>query len=157
MSVSSVANSPGNLDSAQSTVSVEGARERQTAPPATPFRNVLATGVSALMTGAEVATQVVGGPVLAAAVHEARTGAVAGLSPTPIPATTAGAAGVSTAGGNSDIVGAHAMQRESQSFNLQLLALQQEVQDENRRFTTLTNVVRAKHDTAKAAVGNIRS
>jgi hypothetical protein len=50
-----------------------------------------------------------------------------------------------------------AMQRESQAFNLQLLALQQEVQDENRRFSTLTNVLRAKHDTAKAAVGNVRS
>jgi hypothetical protein len=50
----------------------------------------------------------------------------------------------------------HAMQRESQAFNLQLLNLQEDVQQENRRFTTLSNVLRAKHDTAKAAVSNIR-
>jgi hypothetical protein len=49
------------------------------------------------------------------------------------------------------------MNRESQQFNMQMLALQEEVQTENRRFTTLSNVVRARHDTAKAAVSNVRS
>ncbi len=38
-----------------------------------------------------------------------------------------------------------------------LIALQQEIQQENRQFTTVTNVIRAKHDTAKAALANIRS
>src|SRR4051794_6583204 len=51
---------------------IDATRGRQTEPPATPFRSVLAGGVSLLMTGAEVATHVVGGPVLAAAVHDAR-------------------------------------------------------------------------------------
>ena len=49
------------------------------------------------------------------------------------------------------------MNESSQSFSLQLLDLQQDVQDENRRFTTLTNVIKSSHDTAKAAVSNIRS
>ena len=31
------------------------------------------------------------------------------------------------------------------------------VQQENRRFTTLSNILRAKHDTAKAALANIRA
>ena len=39
---------------------------------------------------------------------------------------------------------------------MQLLGLQEQVQQENQRFTTLSNVMRAKHDTAKAAVSNIR-
>jgi len=38
-----------------------------------------------------------------------------------------------------------------------LIGLQQQIQDENRQFTTVTNVIRAKHDTAKAALANIRS
>jgi|GEM_PF-4541119 len=38
-----------------------------------------------------------------------------------------------------------------------LIQLQQEIQQENRQFTTVTNVIRAKHDTAKAALANIRS
>ena len=50
-----------------------------------------------------------------------------------------------------------ALNKASQAFSLQLLGLQQEVQDENRRFTTLTNVIKSSHDTAKAAVSNIRS
>jgi hypothetical protein len=42
-------------------------------------------------------------------------------------------------------------------FNMQLLGLQDQVQQDSQRFTTLSNVMRAKHDTAKAAVSNIRS
>ncbi|HVR04282.1 MAG TPA: hypothetical protein VMT47_19240 [Polyangia bacterium] len=50
-----------------------------------------------------------------------------------------------------------AMQRESQVFNMQLLGLQEQVQPDSQRFKTLSNVLRAKHDTAKAAVSNISS
>ena len=48
------------------------------------------------------------------------------------------------------------MEEMSQSFNLQYLQLQQQMQDENRRFTLLSNVMKTKHDTAKNAIGNIR-
>ncbi len=43
-----------------------------------------------------------------------------------------------------------------QSFNIQYLQLQQKMQDENREFTTLSNVMKTKHDTAKNAINNIR-
>lgn len=153
-----MSNSTRSIDSTRPTVTIEPARERQTKPPVTPFRDVLAGSVGVLLTGAEVATGVVGGPVLAAAVHEAKANVVTGIAGQ---ATFSGPNGVAnavaaSAGGN-DIATAHAMQRESQAFNIQLMQLQQDVQDENRRFSTLTNVLRAKHDTAKAAVGNIRS
>ena len=46
--------------------------------------------------------------------------------------------------------------QQGQASNLQLLALQEQVQQENQRFTTVSNVMRAKHDTAKAAVSNLR-
>jgi hypothetical protein len=139
-----------SLDAARGTILVEPARSRQTARPATPFRDVLAGGVNILLSGAEVATSVVGGPVLAAAVHGARTdvvGGLAGAPPDAVPVDTA----------DPQLGSVQALQRESQAFNLQLLALQEEVQQENRRFSTVSNILRARHDTAKAAIGNIRS
>jgi hypothetical protein len=160
-----VADRPVSLDSG---VKIEATRPRQTQPPPSPFRDVLAGGVSVLMGGAQVATHVLGAPVLAAAVQNARAGAVAAIAggaaaaPAVVGAAAAplgggAAAGVlASAGDGSDLATMQAMQRESQAFNLQLLNLQEDVQQENRRFTTLSNVLRAKHDTAKAAVSNIR-
>jgi len=166
--------------SGASDVVVEATRPRQTVQPSSPFRDVLAGSTAILARGAEVATSVVAGPVMAAAVREAGLGAataVAGASgpgammaPTVGGTTMAGATN-RTAGGTSnvpasllasgsdqsDLATMQAMQRESQVFNMQLLELQEDVQQENRRFSTVSNVLRAKHDTAKAAVSNIRA
>jgi len=48
------------------------------------------------------------------------------------------------------------MQKANRSFNLQYLALQQKMQDESRRFTLLSNIMKTKHDTAKNSISNIR-
>ncbi len=48
------------------------------------------------------------------------------------------------------------MQEMNQSFNLQYLQLQQNMQAENRQFTLISNIMKTKHDTAKAAIQNIR-
>jgi hypothetical protein len=164
-------------------VVVEPTRPRQTERPTSPFRDVLASGTAILVRGAEVATSVAAGPVLAAAVRESGTaaaGAIAGTGTargpgvmatagTATAATTTAAAGatagtsnvpaslMSAGGDQSDLATMQAMQRESQVFNVQLLELQEDVQQENRRFSTVSNVLRAKHDTAKAAVSNIRA
>jgi hypothetical protein len=149
-----------SLQAPRGTLIVDQARTRQTERPGTPFRQALASGVNVLMSGAEVATSVVAGPVLAAAVRGARADVVSGTAGSPpegasaaLPAEAAAAA----VGGGPDLAGVQAMQRESQAFNLQLLALQEEVQQENRRFSTVSNVLRARHDTAKAAISNVRS
>jgi hypothetical protein len=143
---------------------VGATRGRQTVRPTNPFRDVLAGGVGLLMRGAEVATTVVGSPIMAVAVREARTNAVAVVGGAPpsgsVGASTGGAASglsPSTGGDATELASVQAMQRDSQVFNLQLLQLQEDVQQENQRFTTVSNVLRAKHDTAKAAVSNIRS
>ena len=141
---------------------IDATRARQTDRPATPFRSVLAGGVSLLMTGAEVATHVVAGPVLAASVHDARVGATSAIAAGGVagPAGgTTGAAGLAAGGatGNPEMANVEAMMQQGQVSNLQLLALQQQVQQENQQFTTVSNVMRAKHDTAKAAVSNIRA
>ena len=48
------------------------------------------------------------------------------------------------------------LEEMNQSFNLQYLGLQQQVQDESRRFTLLSNIMKTKHDTAKNSINNIR-
>lgn len=47
------------------------------------------------------------------------------------------------------------MQRENQQFNLEYLQLQNEIQADNRRFSTVSNLMKARHDTAKAAINNM--
>ncbi len=48
-----------------------------------------------------------------------------------------------------------ALQQESQTFNLQYLQLQENMQRESREFTALSNVMKVKHDSAKSAINNI--
>jgi hypothetical protein len=172
-----------SINSTAGEVVVEPTRPRQTERPISPFRDVLANGTAILVHGAEMATSVAAGPAMAAAVREtgmAAAGAIAGTGTargpgvmatagTATAATTTAAAvppagtsnvpaSLMSAGGDqSDLATMQAMQRESQVFNMQLLELQEDVQQENRRFSTVSNVLRAKHDTAKAAVSNIRA
>lgn len=149
---------PGGTDTR---LEIDATRARQTERPAAPFRSVLAGGVSLLMNGAEVATHVVAGPVLAAAVHDARVGAssaiAGGALPGVGPGSSPAALVAAAATGNPEMANMEAVMQQGQASNLQLLALQQQVQQENQRFTTVSNVMRAKHDTAKAAVSNIRA
>jgi hypothetical protein len=139
---------------------IDATRVRQTERPAATFRSVLAGSVAVLMSGAEVATHVVGGPLLAAAVHDARVGAAGALAGPGAAAPAGGATGaaaLAVAAGNPDMANVETMMQQGQMSNLQLLALQQQVQQENQQFSTVSNVMRAKHDTAKAAVSNIRA
>ncbi len=141
---------------------IDATRARQTDRPAAPFRSVLAGGVSVLMSGAEVATHVVGGPLLAAAVHDARVGAANAIGGRGVAGPAGGAMGgaalaAGATSGNPEMANVEAMMQQGQMSNLQLLALQQQVQQENQQFSTVSNVMRAKHDTAKAAVSNIRA
>jgi hypothetical protein len=42
------------------------------------------------------------------------------------------------------------------SFNMQYLALQSRMREESRKFTTVSNVMKTKHDTAKNSISNMR-
>jgi hypothetical protein len=42
------------------------------------------------------------------------------------------------------------------SFNLQYLTLQSSMQNDNRQFTMVSNIMKTKHDTAKNSIRNIR-
>jgi hypothetical protein len=48
------------------------------------------------------------------------------------------------------------MQETQLSFNLQYLQLQSQMQNENRAYTAVSNIMKTKHDTVKNSIGNIR-
>lgn len=168
--ISPVSDRPATSAAGDSRLEIDATRTRQTEKPAAPFRDVLAGGVGLLMSGAEIATHVVAGPVMAAAVHDARVGAVNSISGGGAGLGVAGPAGIGPAGINPAAIGGalagpagsapanvQAMMQDGQTSNMQMLALQQQIQEESQRFTTVSNVMRAKYDTAKAAVSNIRA
>ena len=49
-----------------------------------------------------------------------------------------------------------AIQEMQISFNMQYLQLQQQMQNENRSYTAVSNIMKTKHDTAKNSVSNVR-
>jgi hypothetical protein len=95
------------------------------------------------------------GTVVSAAV---RTGAnaIAGAVTGTAPGTGTGAAALAGSSGEDDLLSAtRALQQQSQTFNLQYLQLQEDMQRENREFTALSNVMKVKHESARAAIQNI--
>jgi len=108
----------------------------------------LARGVAATVELA--APYVPGGTVLSAAVRTASTGGPAARSVAP----DAGAPSAGTSETDA-IEAARTLQQEARTFNLQYLQLQEQMQRESREFTALSNVMKVKHDSAKAAIANI--
>jgi septal ring factor EnvC (AmiA/AmiB activator) len=62
--------------------------------------------------------------------------------------------GSSTAGQNL-LQATQQMQETQMSFNLQYLQLQNSMQNDNRQFTMVSNIMKTKHDTAKNTISNI--
>lgn len=109
--------------------------------------------VSPLATGMSL-----GGPVLSAAVSGVRSlMPQAPLAPEGLnlssPETSLS---TGTGTGMEMIEAQRLMQSESQRFNVAYLGLQNEIQQESREHTTLSNVLKVRHDSAKAAINNIR-
>lgn len=44
----------------------------------------------------------------------------------------------------------------NRSYDIQYLQLQQKMQQENRQFTMVSNIMKTKHDAARSAINNIR-
>jgi acetyl-CoA carboxylase carboxyltransferase component len=111
------------------------------AAPAVPFGTVLVGAVR-------------GGAVASAAAPALPSGSVAGASLGE--AATGGVAGAVAAGTQGDLLEAtRALQQEAQAMNLQYLQLQEQMQRESREYQALSNVMKVKHDAARAAIANI--
>jgi pyridoxal biosynthesis lyase PdxS len=131
-------------------IHVAPATQRQTEPDR--FGRALRSAVAEVAGGlastvALAAPFVPGGAVLAAAVR----GGVRQLA-----GAAAGQARPCADGAPGDVLEAtRALQQEAQSFNLQYLQLQENMQRDSREFTALTNIMKVKHDSARAAINNI--
>ncbi len=129
---------------------------RVTAPPARPFKQVMQGSADALVSGTEAAVRTLpGGPTLAAAVRPGQTGYVAAGATPEGSGGTAGAPGGTGTGAN----GEPSMEQvlaENADKNLYYLQLQERISAESRAYTALSNVLKARHDTIKNAIGNIR-
>lgn len=151
-------------DGPLSNVNVSPPATRVTPHPATPFKSVLSATTSAVLNGAEATVRrLPGGEVLAAAVRPGVTGQglssagtmgasgnVAGGSSSPTdPASGSNATGAGSTGIES------ALAQQSQD-TLYYLSLQQRMQDENRYYTTMSNTLKARHDTVKNSISNLR-
>ena len=65
--------------------------------------------------------------------------------------------GAISGGSSADIVAATArLQESNQLFSMQYLELQEKMQEENRQYSTLSNVLKTRHESAKTAINNIR-
>lgn len=170
--------------SARPDVTVATTQPRVTPTPARgAFKQILA---QSLVRGAETAMKVLpGGPLMAVAVRGVGGGPAslgiplggvgalptrgapegpggagmrsnvagnAGLTATGVQGSTAGATGAPAAGDG----GIESSLQQSQEMNLYYLQIQETVNAQNRTFSTLSNVLKAEHDTVKTAIGNIR-
>jgi hypothetical protein len=146
-------------------------------PKGATFGTVLAAA-NPILKGAEAVAEVLpGGPLIAAAIKAPAAMAKSGAGAMPMSSFTSSAGGGATmtpstsigtslgtgAAATGGVGGAPAEQgniesvlQDSQAFNLYYLQLQEEISAENRSYSTMSNVLKARHDTVKNAIGNIR-
>lgn len=126
---------------------LESTRARETQKSNSCFKEVLKSGGQILLSGAQAASTLVGGPLLSAVVQSAKIGSDGNSI---LDKSTS-----STAANNLSIQSLPSGQQVSE--DMKLLALQSEIQRHDRQITLVSNMLKAQHDTAKSAIGNIRS
>jgi hypothetical protein len=153
---------------------IPGATFSISAPRPTPsthvnFGEILSRTVSA---GAQLAMNIVPGAPLMAFALRGGGGPIAGSS-IPVDSNLAGANVSAAVSGSTSAEGPNATGgssaaatpgggslenslQQSQDQNLYYLQIQETVNAQNRSFTTLSNVMKAEHETVKTAIGNIR-
>lgn len=138
---------------------------RVTPPPARPFQQVMSASSAAIVNGAEAAvTHLPGGSIIAAAMRPAggvtplaTTGSFSATGPTGTASASLGATGLAgvSSGGSGDPAMQQMMNQDADQ-NLYYLQLQEQMSQESRGYSAISNVLKARHDTMKNAIGNIR-
>jgi hypothetical protein len=132
-------------------ITLEATRSRQTPEPGSrKFAKALGQGALAILGAASSAASVLpAGGVLSAAVRAGAATAASGPR-APAPAVEP------TDAGGSGIDDMWALQEAGLRDNLEVLRLQERISRDERVFTTISNVMKARHETARTAIGNIR-
>lgn len=126
---------------------------RVTPAPARPFSSIFQASASAVVDGAEAAAhRLPGGPLVSAAIrpgpHDPGSASALGSATHAAPAD-----GVLPTSSGSDPMAVIQAQADQSLYFLQL---QQQIQEENRTYSTVSNVLKARHETVKNAIGNLR-
>jgi hypothetical protein len=141
-------------------VAVSPTAARTTAPPARPFQQVMRAGADAIISGAETAAaRLPGGSILVAAMRGAPQAGGSATSPVgPSASAEIGGGATGTLPGTSTggTPGIERVLDQNADQNLYFLGLQERISQENRAFTSVSNVLKARHETVKNAIGNIR-
>jgi hypothetical protein len=148
--------------SAQVMTTSTAARITPTGPS---FSEVMGTGSALLLRGAAGAVRTLPvGQIVAASLRP--LGALSSrtaMTPGPGAGLTPGLGGLSAEGGGAipgtgtaGTGGVESALAQSQEMNLYMIELQERMAAENRAFTTYSNVLKARHDTVKNAISNIR-
>ncbi len=152
------------MDNRLNQVSVTPTVARQT--PKNEFGNVLK---DTLQTGAQVAGSLLGNlpgvPVLSAAVSSvtnlvsgggtaSAASAATGIRTVGGSPGTQGVGGPSFDAGNAGSMGDYMRQMRAEADRS--LMMQMQMQQESREYNTVSNVLKTRHDSAKAAINNIR-
>ena len=138
------------------TLSMTPTVARQT--PRNDFGTVLAR--TAQTAGSVVASLVPGSPAVSAAV--ASVGSVVSTSASSVRSAaalpgTGGVGGTTGQGEQWDLLAAQKeMQAEGAKMNLAYMELQNQMQAESRAHNAVSNIMKVRHDSAKAAINNIR-
>jgi hypothetical protein len=141
-------------------VAVSPTAARTTAPPARPFQQVMRAGANAIVSGAETAAaRLPGGSILVAAMRGAPQAGGSATSPVGPSASAEIGGGAAGSLPGTSTGGAPSIERvldQNVDQNLYFLGLQERISQENRAFTAVSNVLKARHETVKNAIGNIR-
>ena len=147
-----------------------GVYETATAPrvtpePTRPFQQMMNASSVAIVSGAEAAlTHLPGGGILAAAMRPGGSASpfssASSLTRPEGPTGTAtsavtGVGGLSGANSGGD-PGIQQVMSQDADQNLYYLKLQEQMSAESRSYSAISNVLKARHDTMKNAIGNIR-
>ncbi len=139
---------------------------RTTAPSGRPFQQFVNASSSAILnSAAQMATRLPGGPVLVAAVRSGTAGGNVAPARSPegassaLPGAGVGVPGIGAGGALAGGEGSGAIDgvlSQGTDQNLYFLELQERISQESRAYTALSNVLKARHETVKNAIGNIR-
>jgi hypothetical protein len=83
-------------------------------------------------------------------------GAVRGVAQAPAATSFTASLAAGGTGSGDAFEATRILQQEGQSFNLRYLELQERLQRETREFTAVSNVMKVRHDAARAAIQNVQ-
>lgn len=133
----------------------------ETAPRATDpsaarrFRDGLANSAHIVLGGVEAAASIVpGASVVSAALRGNDAGSASSVGGTT--GSLASTAGAPETPASTPDVSLGSLSTSASDQNMQFLRMQEQLQAENRRYSALSNALKARHETAKNSINNIR-